>query len=133
MHINILIWVYTVVFAINLALSVCARMYSIPACIGMNTRIMIRAYIVLYLFVMQCVFVWYAYSYDIRAFIWYAYSYDTRVRRWYTCSDRYSIDIDMRMICVSYRYSMLQYTRAILYFLRSFLFLLEKWVQWGQL
>ena len=39
---------------------------------------------------------------------------------------RYSIDNDMRMIRVSYRYRMLRYTRAILYFTRSFLFLLEK-------
>ena len=34
---------------------------------------------------------------------------------------RYSIDNDMRMIRVSYRYRMLRYTRAILHFLRFFL------------
>ena len=43
---NNLILAYTVVFAINFALSVCARMYSIPACIGINTQIMIHTYMV---------------------------------------------------------------------------------------
>jgi hypothetical protein len=48
---NILIWVYNILscsLLTDLALRVCARMYSIPACIGINTRIMIRAYIVFY-------------------------------------------------------------------------------------
>ena len=110
---NILIWVYTVVFAINFALRVCARMYSIPVCIGINTRIMIRAYIVFY---SALIFVCNAYSYDtrihtIRVFVRYAHSYDTRIR----------------LIRVSYAYRMLRYTRAILYFLLLEIFLIFAW------
>ena len=101
------LYVYTVVFAINFALRVCARMYSIPVCIGINTRIMIRAYIVFY---SALIFVCNAYSYDtrihmIRVFVRYAYSYDTR--------------IPMIRVFDWYAYRMLRYTRAILYFLKN--------------
>jgi hypothetical protein len=58
-------------------------MYSIPACIGINTRIMIRAYIYI-VFYSALIFVCNAYSYDTRirmigVFVWYARSYDTRI------------------------------------------------------
>jgi hypothetical protein len=97
MHINILIWVYTVVFAINFALSICTRMYSIPACIGINTRIMIRVYIVFYSALIFVCNSYYTRICMIRTFIWYAYLYDTHVRRWYTYSG-----IQLIMICVWY-------------------------------
>ena len=100
MHINILIWVYTVVFAINFALSVCAHMYSIYLHILELIRELwyTRIYIVFY---SALIFVCNAYSYDtricmIRTFIWYVYSYDSHVRRWYAYS---GIQL---MICVWY-------------------------------
>jgi hypothetical protein len=52
-------------------------MYSMPACIGINTRIMIRAYIVFY---SALIFVCNAYSYDTRIRMIRASSYDTRIR-----------------------------------------------------
>ena len=67
---------YCIVFAINLALSVYARMYSIPACIGINTRIMIRAYIVFY---SALIFVCNAYSYDTPIRMIHAFVDDTRI------------------------------------------------------
>jgi hypothetical protein len=61
----------------------------------------------------------------IRVFIRYAYSYDTRIRMirvfdWYA--------YHTRIVCQDIRERY-----CIFYFLRSFLFLLEKWVQWGQI
>jgi hypothetical protein len=85
----------------------CAYVQYIPACIGINTRITIRAYIYI-VFYSALIFVCNAYSYGtrirrirmIRAFIWYAAcSYDTRVRRWYAYSG-----IQLIMICVLIAY-----------------------------